>query len=157
MLVLIILAAVWAAVLVPPMLRSRRQGSPDNSVVSFRAQLSTLERATPGTSLRDLPPGSASIRGMSMATSAQQIDPRRRRRDVLVGLLAATSFSFLLFVAFGGTFTTFLFLLSIGATGAYVYALRQMHVRSTERHAKVRPLRRPEVARPAMAMRRAAN
>lgn len=157
MIVLIILAAVWAAVLVPPMLRSRRQGRPDTSVVSFRAQLSTLERATPGTSLRDLPPGSASIRGMSMPTSAQGIDPKRRRRDVLVGLLAATSFSFLLFVAFGGTFATLLFLLSGGATGAYVYALRQMHVRSTERQAKVRPLRRPEVARPALAMRRAAN
>ncbi len=147
MFVLIILAAVWAAVLVPPLVRSRREGRPDNSVVSFRAQLSTLERATPGTSLRNLPPGSATIAGMGMSVSPQYLSrdrksAKQRRRDVLTGLLAASTFSLLLRFLVAGTFTTTLLLLSLAATGAYVYALRQMHVRSMERVAKVHPLRR---------------
>lgn len=157
MLVLIILGTVWGAVLVPPFLRSRREGRPDNSVASFRAQLSTLERATPGTSLRNLPPGSASIAGMAMPTFAQGIDPRRRRRDVLVGLLGTTGFFLLLALLMGGTFITMLFVLSAGSTGVYVYALRQMHLRATERIAKVRPLRNDEHRAPVLALRRAVN
>ncbi|HEY4376885.1 MAG TPA: hypothetical protein VGM93_06990, partial [Acidimicrobiales bacterium] len=49
MIVLLILAVVWAAVLLPPFLRNRREGRPADSVLSFRQQLSTLERTTPGT------------------------------------------------------------------------------------------------------------
>lgn len=157
MLVLIILGTVWAAVLVPPILRSRREGRPDNSVVSFRAQLSTLERATPGTSLRNLPPGSASIAGMAMPTYAPGIDPRRRRRDVLVGLLCSTGFFLVLAGLMGGTLLTMLFLLTAGSTGAYVYALRQMHLRAIERVAKVRPLHNDEHRVPVLALRRTAN
>lgn len=157
MLVLIILATVWAAVLIPPLVRSRRERKPDNSVMSFRAQLSTLERATPGTSLRNLPPGSASIAGMAMPTYALSIDPKRRRRDVLVGLLASTGCFLALAWLMGGTVLTMLFLLSAGATGAYVFALRQMHLRATERVAKVRTLRHAEQRAPVLALRRTAN
>lgn len=147
--VLIMLAAVWTTIGVQWFLRRRREGRPDNSVMSFRAQLSTLERATPGTSLRNLPPGSASIAGMAMPTTPQHVerghvDQKRRRRDVLLGLAGATAFTLLLLVSVGGSFVTVLFLLSASATAAYVYALRQMHLRAMERAAKVRPLRRRE-------------
>ena len=136
MLVLMILAVVWAAVLVPPILRSRRDGRPSNSVLSFRAQLSTLERAMPGTSLRIVPSGTTpALRPRGLAT----IDVRRRRRDVLASLAGATVFTLLLAIAVGGL-AILLFLACAGATGGYVYLLRQIHLRSQERAAKVRPL-----------------
>ena len=48
MLVLVILAAIWAAVLVPPYLQNRRETRPGDSIATFRSQLSVLERTTPG-------------------------------------------------------------------------------------------------------------
>lgn len=45
--VVVILALMWVLVLVPPLLRSRSDGRPSSSVVSFRRQLSTLGRANP--------------------------------------------------------------------------------------------------------------
>ena len=45
--VLLAVAAVWAAVIVPPLLRSRVENRPNASVTDFRRQLSTLQRAVP--------------------------------------------------------------------------------------------------------------
>ena len=47
-LVLLVVAAAWAAVLIPPMLRSRVENRPNSSVTDFRRQLNTLQStATP--------------------------------------------------------------------------------------------------------------
>ncbi len=45
--VLLAVAAAWAAVLIPPLLRSRMDNRPNSSVTDFRRQLSTLQRAVP--------------------------------------------------------------------------------------------------------------
>lgn len=45
--VLLAVAAAWAAVLLPPMIRSRMENRPGSSVTDFRRQLSTLQRAVP--------------------------------------------------------------------------------------------------------------
>jgi hypothetical protein len=45
--VLLFVAAVWAAVIIPPLLRSRSDSRPNSSVTDFRRQLSTLQRAVP--------------------------------------------------------------------------------------------------------------
>ena len=45
--VVVILAAMWVLVLVPPLLRSRSEGRPSTSVGSFRQQLATLSRTGP--------------------------------------------------------------------------------------------------------------
>lgn len=45
--VLLAVAAVWAAVIVPPLMRSRNENRPNSSVTDFRRQLSTLQRAVP--------------------------------------------------------------------------------------------------------------
>ena len=45
--VLLIVAAAWAAVLLPPLLRSRLENRPNSSVLDFRNQLSSLQRAVP--------------------------------------------------------------------------------------------------------------
>ena len=138
MIVLILLAAVWSVVLLPPALRNRRDARPDNSVVSFRAQLSRLERATPGTSLR--PPRTVTASGYAgSSVGMTRADVQRRRREVLVGLGGATAFFLLLAIALGGI-AIVAFLASAGALGAYVYALVQLKARAPERRAKVRVL-----------------
>lgn len=55
-LVLLVVAAAWAAVLIPPLLRSRVENRPNSSVTDFRRQLSRLQSTVParasGSSLR---------------------------------------------------------------------------------------------------------
>ena len=43
-LILLLVAAAWAAVLVPPLVRSRLRNSPTSSVSNFRRQLTSLQR-----------------------------------------------------------------------------------------------------------------
>jgi hypothetical protein len=45
--VFLLLGVIWAAVLIPPWLQSRREARPIASIMSFRSQLWSLERATP--------------------------------------------------------------------------------------------------------------
>jgi hypothetical protein len=47
-LVLVILGLIWGFVLIPPYLQTRRESRPNDSIASFRQQLSVLERTTPG-------------------------------------------------------------------------------------------------------------
>jgi hypothetical protein len=49
--VLLVVAGAWAAVLLPPLLRSRLQNRPGSSVTDFRRQLSTLQRTVPTRSI----------------------------------------------------------------------------------------------------------
>lgn len=46
-LVLLILGAVWAAVLIPPLLQNRIENRPNSSVTDFRRQLNKLQSAVP--------------------------------------------------------------------------------------------------------------
>lgn len=46
-LVLLVVAAAWAAVLIPPLLRSRIENRPNSSVTDFRRQLNKLQGAVP--------------------------------------------------------------------------------------------------------------
>jgi hypothetical protein len=160
MLAFVCLAIVWAFFLVPPVVRKHREGRPGSSVVDFRRQLSTLERATPGTSLKPLRtyrPQPVGTRSFSAQMSRQ--DAQRRRKNVLFVLGGAVASSLLLTVAVGGTFFTLLFLLSAAALGGYVYALVQLRMRADEAAAKVRVLRPQDGARPVTAeasVRRAA-
>jgi hypothetical protein len=65
-LVVVILAAMWVLVLVPPLLRSRSEGRPSTSVGSFRHQLATLSRAGPGSrgAMRSLQRSVAPMHGL---------------------------------------------------------------------------------------------
>ena len=57
-LVLLVLAAVWMAVLIPPLLRSRVENRPNSSVTDFRRQLNKLQSTVPHRA-------SGSMRGMA--------------------------------------------------------------------------------------------
>jgi hypothetical protein len=109
--VIVILAVVWAAVLIPPMLQNRSQARPADSISAFQSQLSTLQRRTVGSSgsgpitppngMRAVRPvtssygsaGPAAFSPVPLGSVDQarlaRIDAQRRRRQVLVGLLVA--------------------------------------------------------------------
>jgi len=76
-LVLVILAVMWVLVLVPPLLRSRTDGRPSNSISSFQRQLRTLQR-TGGYPTR----GSVTyLRGPAQARRPVQPGPARYDED----------------------------------------------------------------------------
>lgn len=78
--VLLAVAAVWLAVIVPPLLRSRVENRPNSSVTDFRRQLSTLQRAVP---TRTMVP----MRGMArqLAQSPQQQRSQQGRSHTMHG------------------------------------------------------------------------
>ncbi len=78
--VLLAVAAVWLAVIVPPLLRSRVENRPNSSVTDFRRQLSTLQRAVP---TRTMVP----MRGMArqLAQPPQQRQSQQGRSHTMHG------------------------------------------------------------------------
>jgi len=71
-LVLLVVAAAWAAVLVPPLLRSRIENRPNSSVSDFRNQLSSLQKTVPS-------------RGVTMRTMARPLAPSPLSRPAASG------------------------------------------------------------------------
>ena len=68
--VLLAVAAVWAAVIIPPLLRSRVENRPNSSVTDFRRQLSTLQRAVP---TRTMVPMRGMARPLAQAPQQRQL------------------------------------------------------------------------------------
>ena len=71
-LVLLVVAAAWAAVLIPPLLRSRIENRPNSSVSDFRNQLSSLQKTVPS-------------RGVTMRTMARPLAPSPLSRPAAPG------------------------------------------------------------------------
>jgi len=111
--VLVFLAAMWAAVLVPPYLRNRGEiGRRRDPVGTFRNQLNTLGRTSPAMispatslasaraphgSVYDVPSGFARSSGPPASPAAAE----RRRREVVRFLVAAVAVTFLGWVVTG--------------------------------------------------------
>ena len=119
--VLLILAVIWAAVLIPPALRSRAEGRPADSITAFHRQLAVLRRAAPRGSSRHsdfVPEGGmssnhlsplAAVTSLSVSAGRRPGEPtgyasttrsamvrrnaRRRRKDILLALLVAAGVS----------------------------------------------------------------
>lgn len=72
-LVLLVVAAAWAAVLIPPLLRSRIENRPNSSVTDFRRQLNRLQSTVPSRA-------NGSMRGM-----ARPLAPSPLQRPVAGG------------------------------------------------------------------------
>lgn len=169
-LVLVILALIWAAVLVPPYLQNRRESRPGDSIASFRRQLNTLERTTPGSSRTNLArldvgrydaprynPGSnvaqlanrsvAGPRSAASPSAMRRAESRRRRHDIFVFLLGAVCVTLLLAVALDGAAWTLNFVVD-AVFVAYVALLVTMQQQTSEREVTVRYMpqanRRPE-------------
>jgi hypothetical protein len=140
LLVLVILAALWAAVLLPPLLRSRTSRTND-SIGDFNYRLDALGR-TNGTVVTAAPP------------VPRPEQAARRRRDVLRGLLIAVGVTGLLALAtqmallwalFGLAFVALLAFLGLWAWSRSVQAeqlVKVRRIRPRPAHTRDLPLRR---------------
>ena len=158
--IVFVLVAAWAAVLLPPILRSRAEGS-RGSVGDFMGRLGALGRAN-GSGLGYAGPEPLTPIMGPMAPSFPShlrlpgaMSPvQKRRRDILFGLAGATAFCFLVAAAAGKAMMWVLFLLSLGALGGYVWVLLQIKARRQAQFRSaqhtVAPGRRP-MPRPAVA------
>ena len=165
--VLIVLAAVWAAFLLPPILRARSEHRPSGSITDFRKQLHVLAKTSPSStgraSLQHLAPGRvvpirprspmASPAPLRLGRSRQSV---KRRRDIFVGLLVAMAGSLVLgFLPPLRALWAVHVVLDVFFAG-YVAALIYLRNLAAEREMKVRflPAAAPE---PALLYRRSAN
>ncbi len=152
--VLFILAVLWAGVGLS-WLRSRSESRSVNSISSFSNHLTVLARTSPARRGLDVVedrsinrlgtlapryPMSSLRRPAPVMTLAEA---RRRRRDVLFGLMGASVLFLLLAVTVGGLFVL-LGVVSLGLLGAYLSLLVRAQRIAEERRAKVRYL--PQVA-----------
>jgi hypothetical protein len=145
--VLLILAVIWAAVLVPPWLQNRKETRPGDSIASFRQQLSVLERTTPGrrnvhsnvTTLSARRPVATGPALPQRSDALRRADVRRRRREVFLTLLGATGLTFVLAVVLGGPVWT-LHLAVLVLFAGYVGMLLKLQQQTAERDTKIRYL-----------------
>jgi hypothetical protein len=170
--VLIVLAAVWAAFLLPPILRARAEHRPSGSISDFRKQLHVLARTSPTTSIsaaaasgrvvpmRPRPTTSAYAYGrpaqpLRLGRSRQSI---KRRRDIFLGLLVAMGGSLVLGFLPPLRALWLVHVVLDVVFVAYVAALIYLRNLAAERDMKVRFLP-PAVAtpEPALLYRRSAN
>lgn len=162
--VLLILAVVWAVFLVPQVLRARAEKTPADSIGAFRNQLSVLERATPGLPRHRIARSAAALPvlhgpvGYRPRSVSQKELVRRRRTNILLGLLGTASVSLLLAVLLGGM----LLQLHLGVDlllVAYCGLLVRARNVASEREIKVRylpgPMRVP--AEPQLLLRRSGS
>jgi len=182
---LLILAALWAALLLPPYLRGRSENRPADSIGDFRNQLRVLERSgptsvAPANTLRGPEPPQyvppmprrASLAGEVVAArryaAARSMTPDairrraacRRRRDVFLALIALTGLSGLIGFVPGLSAVWYVNLVSGAALATYVLLLVRMRNVAAEREMKLRFLPSQAnggVVEPALVLRRSAN
>lgn len=145
----LMLALLWAVVLLPGALRSRRS-SAHATVGGFHEAMAVLKKTPDGRSLmvpddagrivhRSAPGESADPR--SSATTSHRADRRIvRRRVVFTRLLATVAATFLLAVVLGG-FAWTLFTLSLLTCGGYAALLRHLKIRQDQVREVVREIR----------------
>ena len=183
--VLVVLAIIWLAVLLPPAIRARAENRPADSISAFRTQLAVLRRTRPVTprGAADWARGQASMNRSAAVTSLtarraqatgripQPVNTRafaaaglpsprsralRRRRDILVGLLATAGLTLGLGLV-PALRTMLLVHLAVDVLlVAYITLLIRQRTLAAEREMKVRFLPGPHSIEPAM-LRRSVN
>lgn len=118
----VLLALVWALVLLPGAIRSRRS-SPSSSVGTFERAMNVLARreqdVDPGGRVVYVPKDAARLVGERRDHRREQL---ARRRRVFTNLLAGVGVSLLLSLLLGGVWWA-LFVLTTGSLGGYVALL----------------------------------
>ncbi len=177
--VLVILAMVWAVFLVPQLFRARAERSTD-SIGAFRRQLSVLERTSPAgvapnphlratsyrrptTSAARRPPARAGARTSSPVVAASRHPhsgralARKRRRDIFCGLLVAVGASLVLSFVPALRMMLWVHVALDVAFVAYVAMLVRARNLATERDLKVRFLPTAGRSQPQLLLQRSAN
>lgn len=172
LLVLVILAVIWAAVLLPPYLQNRSENRPADSISTFRSQLQVLERrstmAAPsahGAIYRAVNPQNQVPAGYRADRARlARAEAKRRRRDIFVTLLIAAGLTLALGILFHLVLLVHLVIDALLA--GYVALLVRTQRIEAERTAKVRYLEPRRAAHapaqaayrgPELALRRSAN
>lgn len=175
--VLLILAVIWAAVLIPPRLRARAEGRPADSIAGFRRHLGVLQRTGPHAAVspsriaegtipfrRPAPVASSPfVFSATGFTEARRRQTQARRREIFMGLVISMVATLLLgMVPAMHVFLMLHLALDVLFVG-YVALLVHLRNLASERSAKVRYLpARPHAivagasAQPAL-LRRSAN
>lgn len=152
--VILVLGILWAAVLVPPILRARAEGGGGGAVAGGIGEFmstvtSAFGRGHGSNGDGDLPAmqplmgpvGPVASMG-AMRSSSGMSQAQKRRRDVLIGLLVAVGITLVMTLFSGGNIVFLVLnLLAFACLGVYVYLLLQM--KSRQQHA-----RRPAAPRP---------
>jgi len=149
--VILVLGILWAAVLLPPILRARAEGGGSGVSGGIGEVLSMFSSAlgrARGTD-QDLPAmqpvmgpiGPVTSTGGMRTPGGGMTQTQKRRRDILIGLLAAVGIT-LVMTLFSGASLMFvvLHLLADACLGIYIFLLIQMKSRQQEQRTKVRPL-----------------
>ncbi len=152
-LVILVLAILWAAVLLPPILRSRSEaGDFPGGVGQFLGKLRSglghghqqdagLPPLQPLMGPIGAPATTAPPLGPVQASRPGGMSPtQRRRRDVLIGLLAAAGLTFLMAFFAGSLAFWLLNLLADALLGGYIYLLLQLKARQQFRAQAPRPM-----------------
>ncbi|HEX7095359.1 MAG TPA: hypothetical protein VF183_05715 [Acidimicrobiales bacterium] len=150
---IVLLAAAWAALLLPD-LRGRGSSRRSDSIKNFSRQLSTIERTRPGNrpSARVVAfphRGVAPVAGVRHGVAPRSVAPRssaqarQRRRNVLLALLALSVLS----LAAGVIVTPLFFVVHVVADvalGGFVWLLVEHRNRTYERRTRAEMRRVPE-------------
>ena len=156
-----ILVILWAAVLIPPLLRSRAESRPADSIGAFRRQLAVLQRTGPSPSVAPVIAPATRLRPSRPVVppvSSARRRTQKRRRDVFVALLAGMLTSLLLGMFPGLHLLLIVHVLMDLAFAAYVAMLVKVRNVAAERDMKVRFLPGGGTpVEPALALRRSAR
>jgi hypothetical protein len=139
--VILILGLIWAAVLIPPILRARSARPRSDTVGDFRHRLSMLGQ-TNGFHRRQRPPKTSMHRPAFAPTTrpGRQSPTQKRRQDVLLVLVALCVGTLFFAVVSRMTALFAIHLLFDGLLAGYVYLLLQHKRRAREQTTKVRYL-----------------
>ncbi len=163
--VLIVLAAVWAAFLLPPILRARSEHRPSGSISDFRRQLHVLSRTSPAggpLALQPLPGRVVPIRqSVQVSPAPLRLGRKRatikRRRDIFVGLLVAMVGSLVLGVLPPLRALWAIHVVADVLFAGYVASLVYLRNLAAERELTLRFLPAHASPEPALLLRRSAN
>lgn len=151
--VLLVLAVIWAAVLVPPMWRNRVEGRPADSIKQFHRHLRVLNGTEPHGYSRTLtaqagsPIITAPMTYRASTVRSTELRRRRtieRRRNVLFGLAGAAVFTLFLAILSVPMMLAAHLLVDVLLAG-YVALLANMRKAAADREMKLRymPQQRP--------------
>jgi len=151
-LVILVLAVLWAAVLLPPILRSRNEsGASPGGIGDFVGKLREgLGQGRQSDS--SLPPIMGPIGGPMPSMPVGPVrssggggmsPTQRRRRDILIGLMAGAGLTFVMAFLAGSMLFWVLNLLADALLGGYIYLLLQYKARRQMVGQSTRPVGQP--------------
>ena len=125
--VLIILGVLWAAVLVPPLLRARSDKK-TGAIGDYAHTLGVLK--TSNKSIRSTPRSAAALVDGSahLVARSKNSAMKKRRKDVLKGLIGSVLVLGITALITRQVFISTLFVLALACLGVYVYLLYQINM-----------------------------